>query len=227
MEIITLSETTQWLVNHGISLQMLEILVMIPVIATLVSISRYIIGFKTFGIYATIILGISYSFTGLRYGLVITIIVILASLLSHSILRKIRMHYITRIAVNYCFLVLFIVGAFLLINEFGLGLENIDNINPLAVVSIAALSDFFIKNYVKKSSKATLRALAETILIATIGWFIITRNEVSAFLLNNLWIIPLLIVVNLSIGQFRGLRLLDNSRFKSITSKKKDDKSSV
>jgi hypothetical protein len=222
MEVLQLSETTQWLVNHGISLQTLEILVMIPIIATLVSIARYVIGFKTFGIYATIILGISYSFTGLKYGLAITFIVILASLLSHNVLKKIRMHYITRIAVNYCILVLFIIGTFLLINEFGLGLENIENINPLAVVSIAALSDFFIKNYVKKSPKATLRALAETILIATIGWFIITRDEVSAFLLNNLWITLLLIVINLSLGQFKGLRLFDNFRFKSILEKKDD-----
>jgi hypothetical protein len=59
MEVLQLSETTQWLVNHGISLQTLEILVMIPIIATLVSIARYVIGFKTFGIYATIILGIA------------------------------------------------------------------------------------------------------------------------------------------------------------------------
>ncbi len=118
MEIITLSETTQWLVNHGISLQMLEILVMIPVIATLVSISRYLIGFKTFGIYASIILGISYSFTGLRYGLAITMVVVLTSLLSHNILKKIRMHYITRIAVNYCLLVAVLIGLFFLINEF-------------------------------------------------------------------------------------------------------------
>ena len=81
---------------------------MIPVIATLVSIARYVVGFKTFGIYATIILAISYSFTGLRYGLAITFIVIAASLLSYNVLKKIRMHYITRIAVNYCILVLLI-----------------------------------------------------------------------------------------------------------------------
>lgn len=225
MEIITLSETTQWLVNHGISLQMLEILVMIPVIATLVSISRYLIGFKTFGIYASIILGISYSFTGLRYGLAITMVVVLTSLLSHNILKKIRMHYITRIAVNYCLLVAVLIGLFLLINEFGLGLENIENINPLAIVSIAALSDFFIKIYVKKSFKSTVRTLAETLLIAVIGWFILTRDFVSAFLLNNLWVIAILIAVNLSLGQFNGLRLLDNSRFKSVINKK-DDQSS-
>jgi len=222
METFTLSEATQWLVNNGISLQMLEILVMIPVIATLVSIARYLVGLKTFGIYTAIILGISYSFTGLKYGLAITFVVITATLLSHNILSKIRMHYITRIAINYCILVITIIGLFVLVDKFGLGLENIGNINPLAVVSIAALSDFFIKLYVKKSLKDTFRSLAETLLIAIIGWFILTADSISTFLLNNIWLIILLIAVNLSIGQFRGLRLIDNLRFKSILEKKDD-----
>jgi len=220
MEALILSESTQWIVNHGIPLQMLEILVMIPIIATLVSIARYLVGFKTFGIYASIILGISYSFTGLRYGLTLTILVILTTLLSHNILKKIRMHYITRIAINYCLLILVLIGFFILVNEFGLGLENIENINPLAIVSITALSDFFIKIYVKKSFKNTLRALLETLLVATFGWFIITRDNASTFLLNNLWLIALLVAINLSIGQFKGLRLFDSSRFKSIITKK-------
>lgn len=222
METQTLSNVTQWIVDNGISLQMLEILVMIPIIATLVSTSRYLIGFKTFGIYASIILGISYSFTGLRYGLVITMIVVLTTLLSHNLLSKIRMHYITRIAINYCLLVIVLVGSFLLIDHFGLGLENIKNINPLAVVSIAALSDFFIKIYIKKSLKGTFRTLLETLLISTIGWFIITRDVASTFLLNNLWLVILFIAINLSIGQFKGLRFLDNLRFKSIITKKDD-----
>ena len=222
MELLTLSESTQWIVSHGIPLQMLEILVMIPIIATIVSIARYLVGFKTFGIYASIILGISYSFTGLRYGLTLTLLVVLITLLSHNILKKIRMHYITRIAINYCLLILVLMGFFILVNEFGLGLENIENINPLAIVSIAALSDFFIKIYVKKSFKNTLRTLIETLLVATFGWFIITRDNVSIFLLNNLWLIALLVAINLSIGQFKGLRLLDNSRFKSIITKKDD-----
>jgi len=222
MEPQTLSNATQWIVDNGISLQMLEILIMIPIIATLVSISRYLIGFKTFGIYASIILAISYSFTGLRYGLIITMIVILTTFLTHNILRKIRMHYITRIAINYCLLTIVLVGIFLLVNHFGLGLENIKDINPLAVVSIAALSDFFIKIYVKKSFKNTFQTLLETLLISTTGWFIITRDVVSTFLLNNLWLILLLIAINLSISQFKGLRFLDNLRFKSIITKKDD-----
>jgi hypothetical protein len=96
------------------------------------------------------------------------------------------------------------------------------NIAPLAVISIAALSDFFIKQYVGKSLKTTALILGSTILIAVIGWYLITRQNVSDFMINNLWIIPSLIFVNLLIGQFKGLRIKDFLRFNSILSEKEN-----
>lgn len=213
---------TQLLLDNGISRQILELLVAITLLATLVSIARYIFGSKTYGIYAPIILAISYSYSGLRYGLVVTATVIITTLISYSIIKKIRMHYITRIAINYCLLSITLVLLFLVVDRYGLGLENMANIPALAVISIAALSDFFIKQYVRKSLKTTALILGSTILIAVIGWYLITRQNVSDFMINNLWIIPSLIFVNLLVGQFKGLRIKDFLRFNSILSEKEN-----
>jgi len=210
------STLTQWIINQGVSQMVLEIMISMCIVATIVSIARYILGNKTYGIYAPIILAIAYSYTGLRYGLAITLVVILTSLLSYSILRKIRMHYITRIATNYIILSIVLVFFFILINNFGLGLENMSNIPPLAFISIAALSDFFIKQYVQKSLKSSIMTLLGTILVAIVGWFVITRSMVSNFVLNNLWVIPLLAVLNVLLGMFKGLRIKDYFRFRLI-----------
>ncbi len=201
---------------------MLQLLSAITVLATIVSAGRYIFGSKTYGIYAPIILAIAYSYTGLKYGLSLTAIVILTTLLSYSIVKRIRMHYITRIAINYCLLSISLVLFFLLVNKYGLGLENMSNVPPLAVISIAALSDFFIKQFVQKSLKTSAMILFSTILISAIGWYAITRDHISQYMLNNLWIAPLLILVNLLIGQFKGLRVKDLFRFKSVISEKDD-----
>lgn len=217
------SPFTLWILENGISEQILELLVAITLLATIVSISRYVFGSKTYGIYVPIILAIAYSYTGLRYGLVITTIVILTTLFSYSFLRRIRMHYITRIAINYCFLSIVLILAFLIVNRYGFGLDNMTNIPPLAVISITTLSDFFITSYVRKRVKTSLMVLTATILVSTIGWFVITRDEVSSYIVNNLWIIPLLIFVNLLIGQFKGLRIKDFARFSSIVNGKEND----
>jgi hypothetical protein len=210
------SPFTTWILNHGISNQTLELLIAIAILATIVSLARYVFGSKSYGIYAPIILAIAYSYTGLKYGLVITAVVIATSLLSYSILKKIRMHYITRIAINYCILTLSLMTFFILINRFGLSLDNIVNIPPLAFISIAALGDFFTKQYVKKSLKTSLIILLSTIAVSAIGWYVITRDVISTYLFNNLWIIPVLILVNILVGQFKGLRIKDIFRFRAI-----------
>lgn len=216
------SNLTEWIIEHGVSQMILEILISMCIVSTIVSIARYVIGNKTYGIYAPIILAIAYSYTGLKYGLAITLVVIISSLLSYSILKKIRMHYITRIATNYIILSIVLVAFFILVDTFGLGLENMSNIPPLAFICIAALSDFFIKQYVKKSFKGSVVTLLGTIFVAIVGWFVITRNHISDYILNNLWVILILLVVNILLGMFKGLRFKDLFRFRLIN--KENDK---
>lgn len=213
---------TEWIIAHGVSQTVLEILISMCIVSTIVSIARYVVGSKTYGIYAPVILAIAYSYTGLKYGLAITLVVIVTSLLSYSILRKIRMHYITRIATNYIILSIFLILFFILIDYFGLGLENMSNIPPLAFICIATLSDFFIRQYVKKDLKSSLITLLGTILVAIVGWFVITRNFISDYILTNLWIVPLLMVLNILLGLFKGLRVKDYFRFRFMA--KEDDK---
>ena len=208
------SKLTEWIIDHGISQMVLEILIAMCIVATIVSISRYLVGGKTYGIYAPVLLSIAYSYTGLKYGLAVTLVVILTSLLSYSVLKKVRIHYITRIATNYTVLSMVLVLFFVLIDTLGLGLENMSNIPPLAFISIAALSDFFTKQYVKKSLQSSVMTLLTTILVAVFGWFVITREIISDYFLNNLWLIPLLAVLNILIGMFKGLRIKDYFRFR-------------
>lgn len=214
------SSLTQWILDNGVSEQTLRLLVAMTVVATIVSISRYILGSKSYGIYTPIILAIAYSYTGLRYGLVITTIVILTSLIFYPILKRIRMHYITRIAINYCLIAITMIISITCINRYGFGLENISLIPPLALISIATLSDFFIKQLVQKPSKVAFSTMFSTIVVAAIGWYIITRETISTYIINNLWIIPLFILINLLLGQFKGLRLNEIFRFKPATSDK-------
>ncbi len=202
---------------HGISLSVLEIIVFIPILATLVNISRYFIGFKSFGIYAPVILALSYNYTGLRYGLIITLLVVLSSLIGYTVMRRIRMHYLARVAVNYVIVALVILfGIALLDSVEVLGFTNFENINPIALISIAALSDFFIKMYVKKNISATIRVLLETILISVIGWFLISSQTVIGYMLNNIWMLGVFLLLNIIIGRYTGLRIKEYFRFSFI-----------
>lgn len=210
-------EFTNWLLSFSIPREVLETLIIIPLLATLISMGRYIIGFKTLGIYAPIILAIGFKLTGFRYGIVLTFLVVIASLIGYRLLSRFRMHYITRVAANYALISILLISGIITFDSITfLGLTNFDMINPIGVVLIAALSDFFIKMYVKKNLSISLRSLAETILISTIGWYLISSPKLVDLFFRNLWILPILIAFNLFLGQYKGFRFKELFRFKSI-----------
>lgn len=213
-----MNDFTTWLIGSGVSKEMLLLVIFIPVIATLTNVSRYVVGLKTLGTYPAMILAFAYYLTGARYGIAITIIIVLTSLFTHSILKRVRMHYMSRISINYIVLAIVLLGFFVIMNKIPFLHDNleIENISPLSIVLIATLSDFVTKQFVKNNIFVTMRGLVETMIIALIGWTVMRYDTVSTFLLNNLWIVPVLIIVNFLVGQTTSLRAMDFLRFKQI-----------
>lgn len=210
-----------WIKDSVITEEILIFMLFIPIIATLVNVSRYVIGFKTFGIYAPMTLAFAYVFTGIRFGLLVTFAVIISSLLSYTLLKQIRMHYLSRITINYI-IITFILLGILILNEIAPWSITTDNheiatINPLGIILIATLSDFFVKEYVKKDFLTTIRSLIETILIAVAGWALLKSQTMQQFLLQNLWIHIPILLLNLFVGQYKELRFKDFFRFKKIS----------
>lgn len=206
--------------QYGLTEEILLYMLYIPLIATVVNLARYVVGMKMFGIYAPMTLAFAYIFTGVRFGILVTIAVILATLVTYSVLRKVRMHYLSRIAINYILITVFIIGIIAL-NEISpvkitSSHHDISAITPLGVILITTLSDFFIRQFVKKDLTTTLRSLMETVVIGLVGWWLLTLEPVRTLLLTQIWVYPVLLVVNILAGQYAGLRLKDFSRFKRV-----------
>jgi hypothetical protein len=210
-----------WIKDSIITEEILIFMLFIPIIATLVNVSRYIIGFKTFGIYAPMTLAFAYVFTGIRFGLLVTIAVVISSLISYSLLKQVRMHYLSRITINYIFITFILLGVLILneLSPWSITTEQhqIATVPPLGIILIAALSDFFVKEYVKKDFLTTIRSLIETIIIGVTGWFLLQSQSLQQFLVQNIWINIPILLLNLFIGQYKELRVKDLFRFKKIS----------
>jgi hypothetical protein len=216
-----LSSTFLWIKDNVVTEEILIFMLFIPIIATLVNVSRYIIGFKTFGIYAPMTLAFAYVFTGIRFGLLVTTAVIISTLLSYTLLKKIRMHYLSRITINYILITFILLGVLILneISPWSITTEQhqIATLPPLGIILIVALADFFVKEYIKRDLLTTIRSLVETIIIAIAGWFLLKSLPLQQFLIHNIWISIPLILVNLFIGKYKELRFKDLFRFKRIS----------
>jgi hypothetical protein len=216
-----ISSTFLWIKDNVVTEEILVFMLFIPIIATLVNISRYIIGFRTFGIYAPMTLAFAYVFTGIRFGLLVTAAVIISTLLSYTLLKQIRMHYLSRITINYI-LITFVLLGVLIVNEISpwsitTEQHQIATLPPLGIILIVALSDFFVKEYIKKDLLTTVRSLSETIIVAIAGWFLLKSQPLQQFLIHNIWIFIPLILINLFIGKYKELRFKDLFRFRRIS----------
>jgi len=166
-------------------------------------------------------LAFAYVFTGIRFGLLVTTAVIISTLLSYTLLKKIRMHYLSRITINYILITFILLGVLILneISPWSITTEQhqIATLPPLGIILIVALADFFVKEYIKRDLLTTIRSLVETIIIAIAGWFLLKSLPLQQFLIHNIWISIPLILVNLFIGKYKELRFKDLFRFKRIS----------
>jgi hypothetical protein len=209
---------TAWLIERGLSEDIIFVLAFIPVLVTLTAFSRYITGIKTFGIYASMVLALAYYYMGLVQALTITIIVVLSAWIIRNLLRKIRLHYLARLAIVYCGISLSILAFIIAVSYIPISNPylNFSFIPPLALVIIISVTDRFMASYIKKDLMTAARLTGETLIIALIGWGLMRWNVTHDFFMNNLWIIPLLIVINILIGQYAGFRWTEFLRFSQV-----------
>lgn len=209
---------TDWLIDIGISEELLMVLVFIPILVTITTISRYITGIKTFGIYAPMVLSFAYYFMGARQGFTITILVIICSWLIRNFLRKVRLHYISRLAIVYTGNAILIL-TFIIATSF-IPTDNpvfdFRNLQPIPVAVIISITDRFVSNYIKKDLFTALRLTTETVLVSLIGWTLMRVEAIKNVIINNIWIVPLTIIVSFVAGKYSGLRWTEFIRFNKV-----------
>lgn len=207
----------QFFTNAGVPLETVYLLLMLPVIATLVAFSRQIIGVKAFGIYTPSIITfafLAFGEKGLKYGVAIFFAVLGVGILSRYLLRYFRLLYLPRVAITLSIISLAILG----ILAFGAtlkrtGLAAVD-IFPLLIM--ITLTEKFVATQIEQGSKTALILAFETLVISIIGYFIISQVWLRDFFLHYPWAILFTILINIGLGKWTGLRLIELIRFRTI-----------
>lgn len=212
----------------GVSEEMLIILFSFPFIATIIGIARYYIGVKTFNLYSPILLTLAYyllmtdlegDYTkkvvlGGVLGVFFTTIVILTSIITHNLLKSIRLHFFPKISLGISLITIALTLTLIFLYYFELVEKG--SINITSLVLIAAVSEHFINTYNKKNLKISLKLSIETILLSIFCYLFIAAQPVQHLLLNRPELMIINIPMNYMIGKFKGLRLNEMLRFRDI-----------
>jgi hypothetical protein len=213
------------IVQSGIDKNIVIMVLMLPIVATLIGFVRHILGFKTLGIYLSLILtfilvqiGFENNngnvFNALKYGIPLIVAVFLSSLLWYLPFKKWALHYYPKLSfvitgVTVVVLSLIIVS----------GLANLSNfikLNAFILIMIVGITEKYFIMLARKNISTTLFVSFESLVIAIFCYFLVSWEAFQNLLLNYPYLILLLFPINYLIGKFTGLRLSEYLRFWNI-----------
>lgn len=205
-------------VENGVPANTIVLLLMFPIVSFFIAFSRHMIGLKGFGIYTPAVLAVAFVSTGIINGVILFLIVLLTTLLAKKVVKPLRLQYLPRTALMMWAVSLGILF-FLLASGF-LGLPIFYTLNIFTILIVMLLSENFMETQLMSSQSEAIRLTIETILLAIISSFLIGSKTVQeAVILNPELTLLIVAALNIAVGKYSGLRLLEYLRFRSIIEK--------
>lgn len=210
-----MSELVRFIVNENVDINTVYLLLALPFVATLIAGFRQVIGIKSFGIYAPLVLTFAFWATGLKYGLAIFFVILSTGTAMRYFLKKVRLLYMPRMAIvltviSVAALLLLALGGYL--HRFGLA-----SVSILPILIMITLIEKFISAQVEKGFRTAAFLSLETVFISVAGYAFIIWPAFRSFVLDFPEYLLGLILVNVLLGKWTGLRLAEYLRFRNVT----------
>jgi len=210
-------------VANGMPANIIVILLIFPVVASLVALSRHIIGLKGFGIYIPAVLSVAFVSTGIATGVTVFIAVLASALLSRPILKKLKLPVLPRTAMLLLSVSTAILALMLVASVYSIDMVLNLSIFPLLIIIL--LTENFMETQLFNSQKEALQITFETLLTAVLCSLIIDSQEIQKFVILRPELTLLgVVLINLAIGKYTGLRLLEYLRFRDLLGRKQNFK---
>jgi len=215
------------LINNGIPDNTIALLLLLPVIATVVVFMKQIIGITTFGIYTPSIITLSFLIIGLPTGLLILVIAVGIGAIMLPLLGKVRMLFIPKMAIVITVVSLILFLVLILSNQWGLFNAEFLSLAIFPMLILSTLVEKFISVKTEKGFSTATMLMVETVFVAIIAYFIAGGEIDLVFMkfkfefVRNVMItypeiIFLLLITNILLGKWSGLRLIEQIRFREV-----------
>jgi len=212
-------------VSRGVPENTVILLLLLPLVATLVSVIHYVVGLSGYGIFIPTMVAVALLATGVRSGLVLFAAILTITLLSNFLVKKLKLHFwparsITLLGVSLVTFGMMVVASYINVVE-------VDKISIFPILFMILLTEEFVRTQLAKSKKEAVRLTLGTLILAVAGAMIMGVEGIGEIVLKNAEIVVLLVlVINIMVGRYGGIRLMEIRRFKGAI-RKKEKKSKV
>jgi len=211
---LLMSQAVEYMLAHGIDEQTIFLVLIVPIIATIIAFARQIIGVKTFGIYPSTIITLSFLAIGLKLGLLFFLLILAAGTLTRVAGQRVRLLYMPRMALVLIAISLMIF--FLIFVSSVLEQPAITGLSILPILLLVVLTEKFIAAQIDQSSQAAIKLTIETLALSIVCYFLASWPWFRQALLGYPEIVLATIVMNFLVGRWSGLRLVEYIRFRDV-----------
>ncbi len=208
-----LSLLVNYLLSHGVSGQTVILLLMLPVIATIFAFLKQVVGITSFGLYTPSIVALSFLALGWWIGLLFLVFILITGYATRTIMRRWRLLYIPKVAViltvvSFTLLILVAMGTW-----FGLTFSR-ETVFILLILS--TLTENFLNLKAEEGWWAALVGITETVFGSLLCVFIVQWQTLQSIVLAYPELVLITIVLNIFLGRWTGLRLMEYIRFREV-----------
>lgn len=205
----------QQAVTAGIPANTIFLILLTPLLATLVSFTRIVIGLPTLDMLVPIALAFAFVAVGIEVGMLVLGAIIFAAYVSKISLQKLQIMFYPKRSLSMFFLALFVFAA--LTVALGFEFERVVNLSIFPILILILLGDSIVSVQLHKSATETLVITGTTLALGLLGFIAATSTMLQNTLILYPEIVLLAIPLNLLIGRYFGLRLLEYLRFSTLS----------
>ena len=205
-------------VSDGVSPNTLVLLFLFPLVAALVAFSRQVVGVSGFGMIVPALLSVAFLSTGGLVGIVLLTFILLAATLGRVVIRKIKVPYLPKLAILIWLVSMAVLG--LLIMSPLIGLERLSSVGIFPIMLFVLLAETFIEAQITRNFATSFGMTLETVILAFIAYKVMSAPWIqSQVLLQPEISVILILMIDLLIGKYKGLRLSEVWRFRKLLSR--------
>lgn len=203
-------------VQSQVSLPALNLILILPLVAFFLVIIRNVIGLETFGTFSPMLLSLAFLTTGLAWGLVVFCILVGLGAGLRLVLQRLRLHLVSRVAILIAVVAVSMVGLTVLGATLGIGALLHVSIFPMVIM--ANIIENFTNTQLERGTGEAFRLTLNTLLVAICSYAGIEYTGLKPLVLTFPELLLGVIVIELLLGRWRGLRVVEYVRFYGVLS---------
>ena len=201
-------------VKSGVPSRTVILILLLPMLATIIAFIRHVIGLPSIGMLVPVALSITLLSTGITAGLILLATIIFSSTVARILLKKVRIMQLPKMAFS-----MFIVSIFLFLTltvSAMAGILVVKQHSIFPVLLLILLSEQIISVQQERSAQEMIIISMVTFAIGILGFLLLSSTHLRNTILLYPEFILVLIPLNVIVGRYFGLRLMEYFRFSSI-----------